>query len=276
MTIEIRTGLRIAGKSIFNVVGDAAAYLHRMTGFGHRSTSPSNGILLYHGVGEPADTQVFGNITVDRFRSDLRYLINEFEFVPLREIAKQGPTRRIAVTFDDGLQSVHRYALPVLREFDVPATVFVSPGFIGDRNRELLSERHNIAPSGRTMMNQDEIAELADDPLIDIGNHTNTHPYLSRIESSEMLYDEVIEAKRNLEMQYGMTVESFSYPYGDYNDEAREIVEDSHGISVVTTPYLVYPPTSPHLLPRISGHMSPNRLRWELAPLSDTMNRVRY
>ena len=276
MTIEIRTGLRLVADSIFNVVGETAAYLHRMTGFGHLSNPASNGVLLYHGVGEPAGTQVFGNISVDRFRSDVRYLVDEFEVVPLREIANQGTTRRIAVTFDDGLRSVHRNALPVLREFDVPATVFVSPGFIGDRNRELLSERHNIVPSGRTMMNQDEIAALVDDPLIDIGNHTRTHPHLGRIESSHMLYDEVVDAKRCLEEQYGITVESFSYPFGDYNEEAREIVEDSHCVSVLTTPYLVYPPASPHLLPRISGHLSPNRLRWELAPLSDTMNRVRY
>ncbi len=36
----------------------------------------------------------------------------------------------IAITFDDGMQSVHRHALPVLKEHNAPAHLFVATGAI--------------------------------------------------------------------------------------------------------------------------------------------------
>lgn len=35
------------------------------------------------------------------------------------------PARAVAITFDDGLKSVSRYAYPVLKQYDMKATAFI-------------------------------------------------------------------------------------------------------------------------------------------------------
>ncbi|WP_229507805.1 polysaccharide deacetylase family protein [Massilia sp. Dwa41.01b] len=58
-----------------------------------------------------------------------------FNVLPLRDAlaaidAGTVPPRAVCITFDDGYRSVHDLALPVLRRLKLPATVFVSSGYV--------------------------------------------------------------------------------------------------------------------------------------------------
>lgn len=64
-----------------------------------------------------------------------------YQFVPLAEALDVISGRKVArrdlcvVTFDDGYRDVYLHAFPVLKELEIPATVYVSSGLIGTHKR---------------------------------------------------------------------------------------------------------------------------------------------
>lgn len=69
-------------------------------------------------------------------------------------------------------------------------------------------------------LNADEIRTLAADPLIEVGSHTVTHPYLTSC-SDEQLGRELADAQSILEHAAERTVDLFAYPLGDYDERVR-------------------------------------------------------
>jgi len=55
----------------------------------------------------------------------LAFFSTHYQVVPLATIVTGAPERALAITFDDAYRSVYQYALPILREYQSPATVFV-------------------------------------------------------------------------------------------------------------------------------------------------------
>jgi peptidoglycan/xylan/chitin deacetylase (PgdA/CDA1 family) len=72
----------------------------------------------------------------------------------------------------------------------------------------------------------DEIREMMASGLIRIGSHTCSHPMLTEISFSEQT-DEIRNAKAKLEEILGITVKSFCYPYGVYDNRIKELVRES-------------------------------------------------
>src|SRR5690606_30046275 len=89
-------------------------------------------ILMYHGVlrqALPVPDYCF--ITEAQFRHQMKYLAKNFRVVTLSEALHQLQSGSInyptaAITFDDGYQNVFDVAFPILREFLLPATVFIN------------------------------------------------------------------------------------------------------------------------------------------------------
>ncbi|WP_236944155.1 polysaccharide deacetylase family protein [Hydrogenophaga sp. RAC07] len=73
---------------------------------------------------------------ISTFRWQMQLLSSFFNVIPL-DLALAGlrdgtiPPRAVCITFDDGYRSIHDLALPILLEYELPATVFVSSGYIG-------------------------------------------------------------------------------------------------------------------------------------------------
>jgi peptidoglycan/xylan/chitin deacetylase (PgdA/CDA1 family) len=68
----------------------------------------------------------------------LRYLKRHFDIVPLEELAgavarRERLSRRVAITFDDGLRNNVEVAYPILRALGVHATFFLCPQLIEER-----------------------------------------------------------------------------------------------------------------------------------------------
>ncbi|MAT92304.1 MAG: carbohydrate esterase family protein [Halioglobus sp.] len=92
-------------------------------------------ILIYHRVVPAPDELRPGEPTVDEFDWQMRLLRDHFNPLSLAEGVqrlREGslPPRAVCVTFDDGYADNERYAMTVLRRYGVPATVFVSTGFL--------------------------------------------------------------------------------------------------------------------------------------------------
>lgn len=237
--------------------------------------SPKNCIVAYHGVGEPTNEGFYGRISIEQFEADIAYLSHTFDVVSLDDVFLGDTSGRIAITFDDGLRSVHSEVLPVLRRFDVHATVFLNPGFLNNRQPKTIVERHGIRSDDRIMLSDAEVLVLVEEPLVSIGNHTRTHRNLGAIDDATELHEEVLGGKRLIEDRYGAVVEAFSYPYGASSDEARRIVEETHTISVTTEPSLLEPPASGHRLPRLEAHHSSMKLCWQLLRYGSTVDGFR-
>jgi len=244
------------------------------TGQGPVTGTDRNAILMYHAVGEDPDAGYFGNVSTGQFRERIATLADHGDIVPLPAVVDSGSGQQFAVTFDDGLQSFYTEALPVLRAYEVPATVFVNPLFIDDRNADLARKRHDVDDPGRLMLADEQVRELVDSPLVTIGNHTLSHRKLSEVEDEGALRAEIVESKRLLEERYGITVDRFSYPHGVYTEQARRLVEATHELSVTAHPFLVAR-DEPHLLPRLGGHKPTERFQWERSGAGNMVNRCK-
>ena len=75
-------------------------------------------------------------IDTNRFEQQMQMVSKYFECIPLEDILEAGtgevkPKKgRIAVTFDDGYQSVKEMGLPILERYRIPATIFIATKFV--------------------------------------------------------------------------------------------------------------------------------------------------
>ena len=91
-------------------------------------------ILCYHGVSTADEHEWNGELYIPPtlLRQRLRYLReHQYSVLPLNEACEKLtnetlPPRSIAITFDDGARDFASTALPILREFNVPATVYLT------------------------------------------------------------------------------------------------------------------------------------------------------
>lgn len=176
-------------------------------------------ILMYHSVSDKPSGDPY-SVSKDAFEEQVRYLLsNNFEIVPLKTIASQVNSlwsfltkKQVALTFDDGYQDFILNVLPVLRKYELPATVFIVTGMLGMTavwSRESKDVR---------LMEKDEIKKIRASG-IDVGSHTRMHIDLTKLTDIELKAE--LETTRQELLGYGEVFLSFSYPWGRYSQ--REI-----------------------------------------------------
>src|SRR3954454_15651092 len=142
-------------------------------------------VLAYHAVSEtwPADLSV----TPERLDAQLRLLTRHgYRGATMYDAASRpAGGKTIAVTFDDGYRSVLTLALPILRRYGIPGTIFVPTAFIGTGQPmrwpgidRWCGGRHEpeLLP-----MTWAEVEMLADAGW-EVGSHTHSHPRLTQVD----------------------------------------------------------------------------------------------
>lgn len=131
-------------------------------------------IINYHRVLESPDPLLESEPDIATFRWQMELLANCFNVMPLHDaidyLAKERmPPRAVCISFDDGYRSVHDFALPILKEFALPATVFVTSGYIGGDNmwNDRIIEAVKSLPSGQLDLREIGLGVYSVENLVD-------------------------------------------------------------------------------------------------------------
>jgi len=122
--------------------------LLRATGsaIGRLSRRGSLAVVNYHRVLARPDPLLETEPDVATFHWQMALLADCFNVMPLHDALRaldEGrlPPRTVCITFDDGYRSVHDLALPILRQYRLPATVFVTSGFLAGDAGNMWNDR---------------------------------------------------------------------------------------------------------------------------------------
>lgn len=92
-------------------------------------------ILMYHRiVKEP----LLPGIAPEVFEQELKYLKRHFRVVPMAQLAEEIRTNTVktysvAITFDDGHGDFYTHAWPLLKQYQLPAALYVTTGFLDQK-----------------------------------------------------------------------------------------------------------------------------------------------
>ena len=171
-------------------------------------------ILMYHRFGE--NDYPSTNIRLEQFDAHLEVLTSSnYNVMALADIidrlqdGKPLPDRTVAITIDDAYLSVYTEALPRLKAYDFPATVFVATQPV-DRNQQ-------------GYMSWDQLREIQNNK-IDIGSQTRTHPHMHMI-TPEQVEEELRISNDRFIAELGIRPDLFAYPYGEYDLTVIEAVK---------------------------------------------------
>lgn len=187
------------------------------------SSTVSLPILTFHAIDDLASVISFSPKVFRRGMARLHEsgyrTLSLLQVVDCIRRGKPFPERSFAITFDDGYQSVFDEAFPVLRQYGMSATAFLTVG------RKCESGYNGRLPSleGRPMLSWEEIREMRRYGIA-FGAHTLTHPDLTRL-TSEQAEFEIYESKAMIEDALNTPVMSFAYPFGRYDNQSRRIAE---------------------------------------------------
>ena len=97
-------------------------------------------VINYHGITKKNwPIPVWSQLPEDIFRKQIQYVKDSYKILSLSEVfsalsSGAGLVERAAmVTFDDGLENNYSVAFPILMEYSVPATIFLTMDLIGTK-----------------------------------------------------------------------------------------------------------------------------------------------
>jgi peptidoglycan/xylan/chitin deacetylase (PgdA/CDA1 family) len=224
-----RTGVTIrVHNKIRERVKDALGRLSSLSGvYGRRFNSQAT-MVAFHRVNDTidADGLTCGSA---KFEAFCRFFRQHFRVISLSEFlvsrrAGKDVRGTLVITFDDGYQDNFRVAAPILHRLHLPATFFVTTGFIGT---EVVAPWDAALPP-QPWMSWDEVRKLKAMGF-EIGSHTDSHIDLGSADPAAIRADLKISMDR-LAQELGSPVSQFAYPFGGpehISSISRELVREA-------------------------------------------------
>jgi peptidoglycan/xylan/chitin deacetylase (PgdA/CDA1 family) len=203
------------------------------------------------------------------FESFCRFFARHFRVMALSDQLAAGCDLggTLSITFDDGYRDNFEVAAPILRKLHLPATFFVTTGFVGSQIVPPWDAHLSRQPGWMTW---DQVRSLAAMGF-EIGSHTDTHVDLARADPQSVRAD-LAASRRKLTEALGAPVRLFAYPFGGADfitPAARELVREAGFICCASCYGGVNPATpDPFDLRRIGiseWFQSPYQFGFELA-----------
>lgn len=224
-------------------------------------------VLMYHRIGDSHnDWERKYCISPEHFAAHMHALAGKGykacsigEFIDWLKGNIQLPDKSLLITFDDGFLGVFEHGLPILKEHNWPAVMFLVSRLIG--KQDIWCHKQN--PSGKTfpLMGLQEIETLRANGF-SFFSHSRSHPDLSQLDDQE-LEDELRGSREDLESLLEAPVPYFAYPYGRYNERVLDEVKAAgYEAAFSVQPGFNRPGIDPFRIPRIDvfGTDSPAQL----------------
>ncbi|OWQ84449.1 hypothetical protein CDN99_24480 [Roseateles aquatilis] len=189
-------------------------------------------ILCYHRIGTTGGKMA---VSPANFAAQMEWLVrNDYRVLRLSQLTgylegrEPLPPKSVVVTFDDGYESVYRFAYPVLRKLGLPATMFVYTDFVGAGDA----------------VSWAQLAEMQGSGLMDVQSHSKSHRNLIERAAGENderyrrnLDQETAGPRDQLEQKLGGQVRHYAYPYGDANEQVLDtLTRQKYTLAVTVNP----------------------------------------
>lgn len=183
-------------------------------------------VIMYHDI--LPEKEVFFDVTPEEFEEHLR-LIQENGLTPITldqlithlQTGLPLPEKPILLTFDDGYGGHYKYVYPLLKQYSYPAVFSIYTSKVGDN-------------TGRSHVTWDQLRQIASDPLVTIAAHSVTHPADLTALPDDQLQTEVMDSKRILEKELGISLRYFTYPTGLYDERVSQLVREAGYLAALT------------------------------------------
>lgn len=172
-------------------------------------------VLMYHSI-----TYGKGNsncVPIETFEEQMKYLKdNGYHTITLTDLYKyfmrEEPIleKSIVITFDDGHENNYTAMFPVIKKYNLKATVFVITSHI-DKNHKFMTSKQ--------LLEMDKYG-------IDIESHTVNHDKLKSLSKDKQLKT-LIQSKKYLGKILNKEINFFAYPGGAYNKSAISAVKEA-------------------------------------------------
>ncbi|CAM4317308.1 polysaccharide deacetylase family protein [Bacillus manliponensis] len=166
------------------------------------------------------------NVYADEFAKQMRWLKKQqvflatqndlYEFRQGREI----PNNCVWISFDDGDESIYNNAFPVLKQYDIPFTMYLITGHVGEA-----FQNFNLAT-------WDQLRSMQKSGLVDFGSHTHDMHYTKNGKAvflnegyAESFRIDLQRSKQTMEQELGVNISTIAYPFGETNKTVTEIVQ---------------------------------------------------
>jgi len=209
-------------------------------------------IVMYHSVNPDAVPEKRREVSVGALERQMHFLKSHHynvlsleNVVTLMKNKKKIPAKTIAITFDDGYKDNYIYAFPILKKYNLPATIFIIVNEVGRPDR----------------LSWQDIKIMQDSGLVVFGSHAVGPDPLVKIESEGELKMQIFDSKKILEEKLDRTVNAFSYPEGRFNAKIRQLIMDAgYKLAVATNPGKNFPNDDNFALKRLRISSTSNNL----------------
>jgi len=173
-------------------------------------------ILAYHRIGAGTDSLV--DVPTALFRRQMSHLSQNHKTVSLDAaltlLREQSQEPVVAITFDDGTSDFIDNALPILEEFDLPASIYLATSFANELKP---------FPWGAAPLSWNAVSEATSTGLISIEAHTHGHLVMDKFTQAQAKEDlEICDAL--IADNTGRPPKHFAYPKGVIGSPPVEIL----------------------------------------------------
>lgn len=173
-------------------------------------------VLCYHSVHPNVP---YASTTPSVFEEHLVWLQQHCRVVSLDDLVNgatpsETEAPAVAITFDDGYEDNHRYALPILLRHGAPATFFVTAGLV-EREPSVLARLQRLwrcGPDDVDPLAWQQVRELRGSGMA-IGAHGYSHRNLATLPHAELMR-ELRLSRDIIGDRIGEPIDLFAYPFG--------------------------------------------------------------
>ena len=204
-------------------------------------------VLMYHNITDDKNDNTA--IYYKDFIKQIKFLTSlNYKSFNLKDINKDNYKKKIIITFDDGYENISKIALDILDQFNQKATCFI----VLNKIDNFSTWNDNPKKINLTkLMNSSQIREWIDNGY-EIGSHTLDHHDLTKL-TYENKKIQITKSFLKLNENFGIKSESFSYPYGKYDQECINIIKENYNFAVTTEKSLYnYKKNNNYEIPRVS------------------------